>query len=90
MNLEEQRFLKRAMIHYGVSINSEVMWFIDSNKVYYGRKNNNGEISDYLSGYISGRTYAIDYSSLNEQLDIGEWKKFFAEHLHMDCIDTRH
>lgn len=89
MNESQQRFFKRAIANYGIILNSEIVWFIDEGKIYYGRQQNNGEISDYLSGYIFGNTFVVDYSTQLENLDICGWDRFIINFLEMQYIDIR-
>ncbi len=89
MNTDQQRFVKRAIAHYGIRISPNVIWFIDEGTIYFGLEND-GEIMHYLSGYVSGNTFVVGYSTQNEKLDTIGWDSFITNHLELSLIDTRH
>lgn len=89
MNDTQQRFTRNAIKNYGINIGNETIWFIDDGKTFYGKQTNDGEIGDYLSGYISGNTFVVEYSSQEGNLDISDWESTFS-HLELKFIDTRH
>lgn len=89
MNPDQQRFLKRAIAQYGLRISSNVVWFIDEGTIYFGLEQA-GEIVHYLSGYVSGKTFVVVYSTQNENLDSIGWDAFIANHLELRLIDARH
>ncbi len=86
MNDAQQRYFKRAIANYGIELDSRITWFIDEGRVYYGLKQSNGEISDYLSGYISGETFVVEYTTTKGELDSTWWKDFLANHLELNYI----
>lgn len=89
MSPEHQRIIKRSIANYGIQLSSEVMWFIDEHTIFYGKKQPSGEISDYLSGYISGQCFVVGFSTQKERLDICGWDDFFSQ-LEITYIDARY
>lgn len=88
MNSDQQRYLKRAIAEHGIRISSNVLWFIDDGVTHFGVEQT-GEISHYLSGYVSGNTFVASYSTQKENLDSIGWEAFIAAHLEMSLIDAR-
>ena len=90
MNDAQQRYYKRAIANYGLELVANTMWFIDAGRIYYGKQESNGEISDYLSGYISGNTFVVEYTTDNDGLDTNGWDSFIKTHLELNYIDVRY
>ena len=90
MNDTQERYIKRAIRNYGIDLTHNTVWFIDEGKIFYGIKEINGEISNYLSGHIWRNTFVIEYSTQKEILDIEQWYKFVTDTLELNYIDTRH
>lgn len=88
MNPDQQRYFKRAIANYGVKLESGLVWFVDEGTIYYG-KEVNGEIVEYLSGFISGNTFVVVYSTQGENLDTSGWDTFITDHLELSLIDAR-
>lgn len=88
MNIDQQRYFKRAITNYGVDINIDTVWFIDEGKVYYGRKVA-GEVVDFISGYIHGNVFIVDFITESERLDICGWDIFIRSNLELAYIDLR-
>ena len=42
-----------------------------------------------LSGYISGNTFVVEYTTDNDGLDTNGWDSFLKTHLELDYIDVR-
>ena len=89
MNSDQQRYFKRAIANYGVRLEAGFVWFIDEGTIYFG-KEHEGEVKDYLSGYVSGKTFVAVYTTESEALDICGWDNFISNHLELRLIDARH
>lgn len=87
--MKEHDYIRRAIQNYGLSLSRNVYWFIDAGKTYYA-VHKNGKIVNFISGYITGRIFAMDYSSENETLDTMYWKDYLSDHFDLKIIDTRH
>lgn len=88
MNPDQHWYIKRAISNYGVPMESGVTWFIDEGRVYYADVSN-GEISNYLSGFVSGNTFLVEYTTDNSALDNNNLSDFIRENLELTLIDTR-
>lgn len=84
-----QKFIKRAIKDYGVRISPNVYWFTDDGMVFFGLEEAT-EISHFISGFISGNTFVVCYSTQLENLDSIGWKSFIATHLELQTTDARH
>lgn len=89
MNQIEHGYTTRAIEHYGVSLSSNVLWFIDEGKVYYA-VHKDGKVVHFISGYVTGRCYVMDYSSQDGNIDSLYWKDYLSDHFDLKIIDTRH
>lgn len=85
MDKLKEKFIKKAIVDFGLEVEPNICWFIDEHKIYYGVVNN-GEVEKYLYGVLANNTFLIEYTSSENELDIQEWKTFIERYLEVPCL----
>lgn len=84
MNVSEDKFIKRAILNYGIPLSDDIVWFSDNGIIFYGH--NSGNDINYMSGYISRTVFVITHIS-DGTLD--KWVQFVINYLELNYLDIR-
>ncbi len=85
--MTEDDYKKRAIENYGLPLSRNVLWFIDECKTYYA-VHDGGKVEHFISGYITGNVFAVDFTSINDDIDSLGWTHFLSS-FDLEILDNR-